>query len=264
MTPDLHHELAPERGRHPRASRFAGPRSRAGGRGSGDDAAGGHRAAVVRQRAEGDGRPADRGRLAAGRPAVDRGLLQQARQPEAAGVLVVRTGIRPDVFYLAAAAGDLTRLARWFDGGRLRPGGDAHRPDFTDVGWPGRAVRDDPDDVLAEGLAFAAHLGRDQACAFLLDRGADPARAPLYDITARHHRTTSPHDITARHFAASTSHLSTVTLLVDHGASVEARDRLHHGTRPTGLGTAATTTRPCCGYSAPATDCRSAAACLPP
>jgi len=63
---------------------------------------------------------------------------------EAADVLVSRTGIIPDVFYLAGAAGDLTRLAQWFGaGGHLVPQALNKRPDFSAIGWPGRGVRHD-------------------------------------------------------------------------------------------------------------------------
>jgi ankyrin repeat protein len=50
-----------------------------------------------------------------------------------------------------------------------------------------------------------------------LDRGADPARGPLYGITALH-------------FAASQTRRETIELLVARGAPLDARDRLHHGT----------------------------------
>ena len=137
---------------------------------------------------------------------------------QAADILVSRAGIIPDVFYLACAAGDLTRIAQWFDAaGRLLPQALTQRPDFSDVGWPGRAIRPDPDDAIAEGLALAAHLGRTEACRWLLDRGADPARAPLYGLTPLH-------------FAASTGHYDTASLLVSRGAPLAARDRLHDGT----------------------------------
>jgi hypothetical protein len=137
---------------------------------------------------------------------------------EAADVLVRRTGIVPDTFYLAAAAGDLDRLRAWFDDtGRLRPEAAGDRPDFSDVGWPGRAVNEDLDDVLAEALALAAHLGRTEACELLLDHGADPARAPLYGLTPLH-------------FAASMGRRETIELLVARGAPLDARDRLHDGT----------------------------------
>ena len=137
---------------------------------------------------------------------------------EAASILATRTGIVPDVFYLACAAGDLARMERWFDAtGRILPQAMNDRPNFSDVGWPGRAVHGDPRDVLAEGLALAAHLGQTRACALLLDRGADPARAPLYGLTPLH-------------FAASTGRLDTANLLVRRGAPLDAEDQLHYGT----------------------------------
>lgn len=137
---------------------------------------------------------------------------------EAADILVSRAGIIPDVFHLACAAGDVARMTKWFDArGQLLPQALQQRPDFSDVGWPGRAIRPDPDDAIAEGLALAAHLGRTQACAWLLDRGADLARGPLYGLTPLH-------------FAASAGRYDTAALLVSRGAPLDARDRLHDGT----------------------------------
>lgn len=138
---------------------------------------------------------------------------------EATEVLVRRTGLLPDAFYVAAAAGDVERMAAWFDaGGRLRPEALRERPNLSDVGWPPRPPQhDDPADVIAEALSLAAHLGRTRACEELLDRGADPARAPLYGITPLH-------------FAASTSRRPVVELLVRRGAPLDARDDLHHAT----------------------------------
>lgn len=137
---------------------------------------------------------------------------------EAADVLIARTGLVPDVFYLACAAGDLARMAQWFGtDGRLLGRAVSDRPDFSDIGWAGRAIRPDHADAIAEGLALAAHLGRTQACGWLLDRGADPARAPLYGLTPLH-------------FAAWMGRYETASLLVSRGAPLEARDRLHQGT----------------------------------
>jgi len=137
---------------------------------------------------------------------------------EAADVLTSRTGLVPDVFYLACAAGDLARMAQWFDArGRLLGRALKERPDFCDIGWAGRAIRPDPADAIAEGLALAAHLGRTHACGWLLDRGADPARAPLYGLTPLH-------------FAAWMGRYQTASLLVSRGAPLDARDKLHQGT----------------------------------
>ena len=80
---------------------------------------------------------------------------------EAADVLVRRTGIVPDVFYLAAASGEVPRIAEWFDGALRAEALDA-RPNLSDVGWPGRAVERDAADALAEGtpLDLARHNSR--------------------------------------------------------------------------------------------------------
>jgi hypothetical protein len=137
---------------------------------------------------------------------------------EAADVLVARTGVRPNALYTAAAAGDLTLLESWFDeSGSLRREALGRRPNLSDVGWPPQAPPgDDPADVLAEALSLAAHLGRTRACEALLAHGADPARAPLYGVTALH-------------FAASMNRRETAELLVRHGAPLDARDSLHDG-----------------------------------
>ena len=71
--------------------------------------------------------------------------------------------------------------------------------------------------MLAEALALAAHLGRTEACAFLLDRGADPARAPLYGITPLH-------------YAAQGRRRETAELLVARGAPLDVRDGLNGDT----------------------------------
>lgn len=138
---------------------------------------------------------------------------------EAADVLVRRSGLLPDAFYIAAAAGDVERLEGWFDAaGRLRPEAVRDRPNLSDVGWPPQPpISDDSADVMAEALSLAAHLGRTLACEMLLDHGADPARGPLYGITPLH-------------FAASMARRGTIELLVRRGAPLSGRDRLHHAT----------------------------------
>ncbi len=138
---------------------------------------------------------------------------------ETTDVLVRRAGLHPDAFYLAAGAGDLKRVDAWFtDDGQLRLEAFAERPNLTDVGWPPRPpLSDDPRDLLAEALAFAAQLGRTEVCENLLDRGADPARAPLYGVTPLH-------------LAAAAGRLETVKALIRRGAPLNARDDLHQGT----------------------------------
>lgn len=138
---------------------------------------------------------------------------------EAADVLVRCGGLVPDAFYIAAAADDVERLAAWFDAaGRLRPQAMRDRPNLSDVGWPPQPPpADDQADVMAEALSLAAHLGRTRACEMLLDRGADPARGPLYGITPLH-------------FATSMTRHDTIELLVRRGAPLAVRDHLHHAT----------------------------------
>ena len=138
---------------------------------------------------------------------------------EAVDLLVARTGVIPDAFYLAAATGDVTRVATWFaPDGTLLPAARRHRPNLADVGWPPQPpLGDDPADVLAEALSLAAQLGRTRACAAMLDRGADPALGPLYGITPLH-------------FAASMGRRDTIELLVSRGAPIDVPDSLHHGT----------------------------------
>jgi len=138
---------------------------------------------------------------------------------EAADVLAARTGLHPDAFYIAAIAGDMERLAAWFDrAGALRPEAMRERPNLADVGWPPQPPpSNDPLAVLAEALSLAAQLGRTRACELLLDRGADPARGPFYGITPLH-------------FAATKARRGTIELLIERGAPRDARDRLHRGT----------------------------------
>jgi Ankyrin repeats (many copies) len=138
---------------------------------------------------------------------------------EAVDLLVARTGVLPDAFYLAAATGDVQRLDAWFSAdGKLLPAAMRNRPNLADVGWPPLPpLGDDPADVLAEALSLAAQLGRTRVCAALLDRGADPTLGPLYGITPLH-------------FAASMGRRDTIELLVSRGAPLDARDSLHQGT----------------------------------
>src|SRR5438045_8003990 len=51
--------------------------------------------------------------------------------------LLATVALVPDALYIAAAAGDLDRLARWFGpDGRLLPDALRLRPNLADVGWP--------------------------------------------------------------------------------------------------------------------------------
>lgn len=91
------------------------------------------------------------------------------------------------------------------------------RPNLADVGWPPQPPSNDPADVMAEALSLASHVGRTRACELLLDRGADPARGPLYGLTPLH-------------FAATSTRRDTIELLVKRGAPLDVRDGVHGGT----------------------------------
>jgi len=89
-------------------------------------------------------------------------------------------GIEPVWFWMAAAAGDVKRLRRYFsdDGGLTAEAAD-HRPNLADVGWWEQTGRsDDPREILGEALCMAAMHCRVDAMTFLLDRGADATFAP--------------------------------------------------------------------------------------
>ncbi|GAA0612645.1 hypothetical protein GCM10010174_32810 [Kutzneria viridogrisea] len=55
----------------------------------------------------------------------------------AAGDLLAAVAVVPDALYLAAGAGRVDLLPRWFDSrGGLRPEAFTERPNLSDVGWP--------------------------------------------------------------------------------------------------------------------------------
>jgi ankyrin repeat protein len=70
-------------------------------------------------------------------------------------------------------------------------------------------------------LALAAQLGRDEVVGLLLDAGEDPDR---YNPEAAH-----PH-ATPLHHAAAGGHAAVVRRLVEHGAALDLRDRIHDST----------------------------------
>jgi ankyrin repeat protein len=136
--------------------------------------------------------------------------------------LLAAVALVPDAFYVAAATGRLDALARWFDGGALRPEAFANRPNLADVGWPPLAPpRDEPQEVLDEAFALAAYSGRLEAAAWLLDRGAS--------VDGR------AHGLTALHWAIVRGRLDTVRWLLDRGADPTVRDAVHDRT-PVGWG----------------------------
>jgi hypothetical protein len=136
---------------------------------------------------------------------------------EAADLLAVI----PDALYVAAGAGRIDDLARWFaDDGRLRPEALRLRPNLADVGWPPAPPprpRDDPQDALDEAMALAAYSGRIEAMAYLRERGASPSGAVHLGLTGLH-------------LAVITNRVDAARWLVEHGADLEARDEIHNGT----------------------------------
>ena len=74
--------------------------------------------------------------------------------------------------------------------------------------------RDDPAEILGEALVHAAHNGRDESVAWLLDRGVDVDAAPYLGLTGLH-------------LAVLSGYLHMVELLVERGADLTLRDEVH-------------------------------------
>jgi ankyrin repeat protein len=139
-----------------------------------------------------------------------------------AAELLAARRIVPYALWTVAALGRVDLIAELVGPGlRLRPSAAAHRPNLANVGWPpGPPPRDDPEDVLGEALTHAAHNGRDESVAWLLDRGVDVDSRPYLGLTALH-------------FAVQGGWDSTIRLLVDRGARLDLRDGIH-GATPVG------------------------------
>ncbi|MDX6485229.1 MAG: hypothetical protein QOF43_382 [Gaiellaceae bacterium] len=126
--------------------------------------------------------------------------------------LIAERGISPLALWSAAALGRVDLMEQLIG----KP--QAHRPNLADVGWPPDAPPgDDEQTILDEALCHAAHNGRDDAVEWLLAHGADIDGAPYQALTPLH-------------FAVQFEHASTVRLLVEHGADLDLRDRIHGGT----------------------------------
>ena len=132
--------------------------------------------------------------------------------------LLAEGRISPDAFYVAAGAGRLDLLPRWFRRGELAPEAMAQRPNLADVGWsPRPPAVDDPAEVLGEAFALACYNGRIEAAQWLLDHGADVDAHPYLDLTGLH-------------FAVLGGHRAMVKWLLDRGADPTLRDAEHHTT----------------------------------
>jgi hypothetical protein len=136
-----------------------------------------------------------------------------------AGDLLADVGLVPDALYIAAGAGRLEHLNKWFDrDGALRPEAYTLRPNLADVGWPpAPPPRDDPRKVVDEAFAFAAYNGRLEAMQRLLERGAS--------VNGTAHL-----DMTALHLAVITRRTDVARWLVEHGADLTLRDSIHNRT----------------------------------
>jgi hypothetical protein len=137
----------------------------------------------------------------------------------AAGDALAKVAVVPDALYVAAGAGRVDLLERWFDGdGNLRSEAFQERLNLADVGWPPSAPpKDDPADVLGEAFTMACYNGRLKAAEWLLAHGADIDAAPYLNTTGLH-------------FAVWAGQQAMVDWLVEKGADVSIRDRQHDGT----------------------------------
>jgi hypothetical protein len=133
--------------------------------------------------------------------------------------LLAAVAVVPDALYIAAGAGLVDRLPKWFDpSGGLRPEAFKLRPNLADVGWPlAPPLRQDAGDVLAEAFGLAAFSGRLEVMQWLANKGAD--------VNGTLHL-----GLTALHVAVMGQRLEVARWLVEHGADRELRDQIHHGT----------------------------------
>jgi Ankyrin repeats (many copies) len=147
---------------------------------------------------------------------LETALYHGARE---AAELLSAERISPYALWSVAALGRVDLMPEFFTAdGTLRPEAGGHRPTLADVGWtPGAPPGDDPQTILDEALGHAAHNGRDDAVAWLLEHGADVDGRPYLDFTPLH-------------FAVQFGHTSTVRLLVENGADLDIRERIHDGT----------------------------------
>jgi ankyrin repeat protein len=147
---------------------------------------------------------------------LETALYHGARE---AAETIAAHAISPLALWTVAALGRVDLLPSFLDSdGRLRPEAGAHRPNLSDVGWtPAAPPAADNQTILDEALGHAAHNGRDEAVIWLLDHGADVDGRPYLDVTPLH-------------FAVQFGHTSTVRLLVERGADLNIRERIHDGT----------------------------------
>src|SRR5207248_1542726 len=136
-----------------------------------------------------------------------------------AGTLLAAVAVVPDALYVAAGAGRLDHLDKWFDPlGRLNARAMRLRPNLADVGWPpAPPPRDEPQEVLNEAFALAAYNGRLEAMQRLHERGADVDGAAHLGMTGLH-------------LAVIRQRVSVARWLVERGADLSRSDGIHNRT----------------------------------
>src|SRR5262245_5525848 len=125
---------------------------------------------------------------------------------------LAREAVTPFNLRIAAGLGRVELMQSFFDdAGRLRPEAGHHREFHRPhSGFPPWRSTDDPGEILAEALGWAARSGRLAAMEFLLARGAD--------IDAE------PYNGTALHWAVGGGRRpEAAAWLLDHGADINRR-----------------------------------------
>ena len=124
---------------------------------------------------------------------------------------LAQEAVTPFNLRIAGALGRVELMRSFFDGnGRLRPEAGHHREFHRPhSGFPPWRPTDDPGEILAEALGWAARSGRVNAMALLLERGGD--------INAE------PYNGTALHWAVARQQVDAAAWLLDHGADINRR-----------------------------------------
>jgi ankyrin repeat protein len=124
---------------------------------------------------------------------------------------LAQEAVTPFNLRVAAGLGRVELMRSFFDEkGRLRPEAGHHREFHRPhSGFPPWQPTDEPAEILAEALGWAARSGRIAAMEFLLARGAD--------IDGE------PYNGTALHWAVAGRHVEAAARLLDRGADINRR-----------------------------------------
>ena len=141
--------------------------------------------------------------------------------PGYSGPLLVKHGIQPEGFWMAAGIGDLDRVKSYFNhDGQLKSEAADYRPNLADIGWhEGVGRSDDSQEVLEEAFCMACFNGQLDVSEFLLDRGARVDAMPpgLGKM------------LTPLHFALFREQGQVAKLLVVRGSDLTIRDGQYGG-----------------------------------